>query len=69
MPPKNNTMNKQEKLKEIEKIQQERERKALEEVMMRRTSKLQAYRMSKMSQSSKNNSKAVEEIDFLRGIK
>jgi len=34
---------------------------------MRRTSKIQAYRMSKMSQSN-NNKKIGEEIDFLRGI-
>jgi hypothetical protein len=54
LPPK--ILNKEEKLKLMEKIQQEREKKSLEEIMMRRTSKLQAYRMSKMSQVSTKKS-------------
>ena len=67
-PQKKEEVSAEARLKEMEKNQQEKEKKFLEEMMKKRSSKMVAFRQSRMV----NNfglSKAPEgEIDFLKGI-
>lgn len=59
----------EERLKELEKTQQERERKFLEEMMKKRNSKMVAFRQSKAPGAGINVLKRGDpEIDFLKGL-
>lgn len=58
----------EERLKELEKTQQEREKKFLEEMMKKRNSKMVAFRQSKAPGGVAIVRRGEPEIDFLKGL-
>ena len=66
-PPTMSINSKEERMKEFEKNQQEREKKALEEVIKKRISKMTALRNSRLPKPI--NELNTEELAFLKGVK